>query len=236
MRTFQEIYDFCLLDRTYGYYYNLPNQYKCSKWESQYYFNELAPYGITRAGNYLFGQARTQLERFTKGQELDFYFHIHPDTFEITDRQKQDGFLIYIVSHVKGKGVTVEFTHPFTGEWVFFNARSHQLYNENGLIEVVKRYIDKHLLFSKGRYRDLQEEHKIIKEEFIPWYKLYMSKLKKQQEYEHTDMVYDYRHRNDINYGESHNILAMSGIFDDMNIEECEQEQMTEEFMTMANK
>ena len=235
MKTFQEIYDFCLLDRTYRYYYNLPYMYKCSIWESKYYFSQIRPYGITRAGNYIFGQARRQLERFTKGQVLDYYFHVHPQTYKITDYGKSNGPLIYIVSHIKGNGVEIEFTHPFTGESVHFISRSHQPYNENGLIEVVKRHIDKSLLFPKGRYLDLQIEYQIPKEKFIEWYKKYSRDLKKQAEYEHTDMIYEYKCRNDISYEDSHNALAMSGVFEDMGIEEFEQNEMTEDFMRMCN-
>lgn len=82
-----------------------------------------------------------------------------------------------------------------------------------GIIAEAKSYIDSHILLAPGRYRDLQLEHMVSKEQFPAWYRQYKMRLHDRAEAEHRDMVDRYRHRNDLTYGEARDMLAASGIF-----------------------
>lgn len=236
MVTTQQIYDFCLLDRTYQEYYKIPDQFKCkSKRELMYYHNHLNRWH-TRSGTYIFHQRCKQLERFLKGAEEDFYFHIFPDTYQIADRQKHDVFLIYIVAHIREKGVQCEFTHPYTGERIYFNARSHRPYNISGLTDEVKAYISKHLLLPAGRYRDLQVANKIPKERFVEWYKQYKKDMEFQQLLENELLEQTFRPVYRMDHQEAYNTLDAFGIFDDFEIDDFERDDMAHQFMEMCNK
>lgn len=234
--TTQQIYDFCLLDRTYQEYYNIPDQFKCkSKRELMYYYNHLDRWH-TRSGTFIFHQRCKQLERFLGGGKEDFYFHVFPDTYQIADRQKYDEFLIYIVAHIREKGVIIEFTHPYTGERIHFIARSHQPYNEAGLTNDVKAYISKHLLLPEGRYRDLQVEHKIPKEKFVSWYKQYKKDLEFQQLLDNEYLEQTYRPVYRMDHQEAYKTLESYGIFDDFESDDFERDDMAQQFMEMCNK
>jgi hypothetical protein len=75
MKTFQQIYDFCLLDAAYNAYFNIPDQFKCkSRNQYRYYYNNLSSRGQSRAGTYIYSQSMRQLERFFNKQQQDFYF------------------------------------------------------------------------------------------------------------------------------------------------------------------
>ena len=176
MRTFQEIYDFCKNDRTYRTYYDVPDHFACTQKQYRYYYHDVRG-GQCRGGIFLFHQRCVQLERFLRGLRQDFYLHIFPHSYKEADRQKHEDFLIFIVAHVEERGVHVKFTHPYTGDDIYFIARSHRPFNKEGLIGEVKAYIDKHLLLPPGRYRDLQVEYKIPKEKFLGWYKTYKERI-----------------------------------------------------------
>lgn len=235
MRTFQEIYDFCRNDRTYRTYYDVPEQFHCTHRQYKYYYHEVYN-GQCRAGTFLFHQRCVQLERFLQGQSEDYYFHVFPFSFEEADRQKYEDFLIHIVAHIKERGVQICFTHPYTGDDVYFTARSHRPFNKEGLIGEVKTYIEKRLLLPPGRYRNLQVEYKIPKEKFPQWYKAYKERVHLAEEQEYWAMIEKYQPDDRISYEDSYNLLAASGVFFDFNCDEYERDQMTEEFMDMCNR
>lgn len=141
MRTFQEIYDFCRNDRTYRAYYDVPNQFACMQKQYKYYYDNVRN-GQCRGGTFIYHQRCVQLERFLRGQKQDFYIHVFPHSYEEADRQKYEDFLIFIVAHVEEHGVSIRFTHPYTGEDIHFIARSHRPFSKEGLIEEVKAYIE----------------------------------------------------------------------------------------------
>jgi hypothetical protein len=181
MKTFQQIYDFCRLDATYNAYFNIPGQFECTVRKIYKYYHGNLGRGHSRSGTYIYSQSQRQLERFLKGQRQDFHIHVDPETYEPIDYQESEGQTIYIVAHIRRNGVLVGFNHPFesrcnTGS-IYFTARSHRNYDAPGLIEEVKRYIEKNLLFPPGRYRDLQLEYKVPKERFAGWYKAYKRDL-----------------------------------------------------------
>lgn len=235
MRTFQEIYDFCRNDRTYRTYYDVPDQFACTQKQYRYYYHDVRG-GQCRRGTFLFHQRCVQLERFLRGLRQDFYLHIFPHSYKEADRQKHEDFLIFIVAHVEERGVHVKFTHPYTGDDIYFIARSHRPFNKEGLIGEVKAYIDKHLLLPPGRYRDLQVEYKIPKEKFLGWYKTYKERIHIAEEQAHWDMIEKYQPDNRMSYEDSYNLLAASGMFFDFNCDEYERNQMTEEFMDICNR
>lgn len=235
MRTFQEIYDFCRNDRTYRTYYDVPDQFACTQKQYRYYYHDVRG-GQCRGGTFIFHQRCVQLERFLRGLRQDFYLHIFPHSYKEADRQKHEDFLIFIVAHVEERGVHVKFTHPYTGDDIYFIARSHRPFNKEGLIGEVKAYIDKHLLLPPGRYRDLQVEYKIPKEKFLGWYKTYKERIHIAEEQAHWDMIEKYQPDNRMSYEDSYNLLAASGMFFDFNCDEYERNQMTEEFMDICNR
>lgn len=235
MRTFQEIYDFCRNDRTYRTYYDVPDQFACTQKQYRYYYHDVRG-GQCRRGTFIFHQRCVQLERFLRGLRQDFYLHIFPHSYKEADRQKHEDFLIFIVAHVEERGVHVKFTHPYTGDDIYFIARSHRPFNKEGLIGEVKAYIDKHLLLPPGRYRDLQVEYKIPKEKFLGWYKTYKERIHIAEEQAHWDMIEKYQPDNRMSYEDSYNLLAASGMFFDFNCDEYERNQMTEEFMDICNR
>ncbi|WP_252194813.1 hypothetical protein [Phocaeicola vulgatus] len=146
------------------------------------------------------------------------------------------GQTAYIVVHVRRQGVQIEIEHPLHGGWVHFSARSHRPFTREGIIAEAKSYIDSHILLAPGRYRDLQLENMVSKEQFPAWYRLYKMRLHDRAEAEHRDMVDRYRHRNDLTYGEARDMLAASGIFFDLNCDEFERDEITEQFVRLCNK
>ena len=112
----------------------------------------------------------------------------------------------------------------------------HRCFSKEGLIGEVKAYIEKHLLLPPGRYRDLQVEHKIPKEKFPRWYKSYKEKVHDAEEQEYWAMIEKYQPDNRINYEDSYNLLAASGIFFDLNCDDYERDEMTQEFMNLCNR
>lgn len=235
MRTFQEIYDFCRNDRTYRTYYDVPDQFACTQKQYRYYYHDVWG-GQCRGGTFLFHQRCVQLERFLHGQKQDLYIHVFPHSYEETDRQKQEDFLIFIVAHVEKYGVRICFTHPYTGDDIHFIARSHRPFNKEGLIGEVKAHIEKHLLLPPGRYRDMQVEYKIPKEKFPGWYKTYKERAHDATEQKHWAMIEKYRPDNRTSYEDSYNLLAASGMFFDLNCDVYEQDELTEEFMSLCNR
>ena len=130
----------------------------------------------------------------------------------------------------------IEIEHPLHDGWVHFTARSHRPFTREGIIAEAKSYIDSYILLAPGRYRDLQLEHMVSKEQFPAWYRQYKMRLHDRAEAEHRDMVDRYRHRNDLTYGEARDMLAASGIFFDLNCDEFERDEITEQFVRLCNK
>lgn len=214
-RTFQEIYDFCRTDDTYRSYFEASDESRITGARARkYYYGDIRR-GQCRVGTFIYCQSMRQLERFLEGARQDHYIHVDPPACrEVSLKDDMfPGQTAYIVVHVRRQGVQIEIEHPLHGGWVHFTARSHRPFTREGIIAEAKSYIDSHILLAPGRYRDLQLEHMVSKEQFPAWYRQYKMRLHDRAEAEHRDMVDRYRHRNDLTYGEARDMLAASGIF-----------------------
>lgn len=237
-RTFQEIYDFCRTDDTYRSYFEVSDESRITGAKARkYYYGDIRR-GQCRVGTFIYCQSMRQLERFLGGARQDHYIHIDPLTCREVSL-KDDMFphrTAYIVVHVRRQGVRIEIEHPLHKGWVDFTARSHRPFTREGIIAEAKSYIDRHILLTPGRYRDLQLEHMVSREQFPTWYRQYKKRLHDRAEAEHQDMVERYRYRNDITYGEARDMLAASGIFFDLNCDEFERDEITEQFVQLCNR
>ena len=241
-RTFQEIYDFCKLDRTYNEYYNIPDDFSCkSREQYRYYHASISPRGVSRAGTFIYCQSRKQLERFINNQQQDFYFHINKD-YEEVDYQKFEGVTIYIVAHIRNDGVHIQYTHPYKSRYendrVYFIPRSHNRFDKQGLIKEVQNHFNKKMLYPPGRYRKLQIQYRIPKERFANWYRRdYKWQQERIYEQEYWDMWNAYNPDTSISFEESFELLNASGMFFDFGVDsDCEREELAVEFMNMCNK
>jgi hypothetical protein len=181
-----------------------------------------------------------QLERFLKGHKKGLRIHIDAETFEEVDYQTFKRATIYIVAHIERDGVRITFNHPFKSRYesdnVCFTARSHRHYDSQGLINEVRRYIDKNIWLPPGRYRDLQLEYKVPKEKFVDWYRQYKEKVHAQYESEYWEMYEKHHPTHSMCFEESYSLLAMSGAFFDFGADnEYEREEMAETFMRINN-
>ncbi|MBF0648719.1 hypothetical protein IR083_07790 [Dysgonomonas sp. GY75] len=242
-KTFQQIYDFCLLDATYNAYYNIPDHFECkSREQYRYYYNNLSHRGQCRAGTYIYSQSQRQLERFIKGQQQDFYIHIDDETFEIVDYRKYEGPTIYIVVHIAKDGVIIQYEHPYKSSCennlIRFTPRSHRLFNKGGIVQEVKNHFYRHHLYPEGRYRDLQIEYRIPKDKFVNWYRHeYRRQQERKHDQEHRDMVNTCSPPEpEMSWDDCYGLLQASGAFFDFNADEYEREEMTDMFYNMCNK
>jgi hypothetical protein len=245
MKTLQQIYDFCLLDRTYRAYFDIPDPFECkTRREYRYYHAPMCSRGVSRAGTFIYWQAMSQLNRYLQNYKRGdncFRFHLDVRTYEIADHTQYEYFsdTMYITTRITGKGARICFTHPFNRmKDIVYHSRSHNEYTEEGVRRDVISYINKKLLYPPGRYRDLQLEYKIPKEEFISWYKNYKACQKRMDEDEYWEMIEKYNPPTErMDFEESYGILVASGIFYDMNIsDEYEKEVLAEEFMDLCNR
>lgn len=237
-RTFQEIYDFCRTDDTYRTYFQAPDEFHITDRRTrQYYYGNLRS-GQCRLGTFIYCQSTRQLERFLDGTKQDYYIHL--DTLTCRETSLKDEMFphstVYVVVHVREHGVQIAIEHPLHEGWVYFTARSHRPFTREGIIDEAKAYINRYILLPTGRYRDLQMQYMISREKFPAWYRQYKKDLHDEAESEHWNMVDKYRHANDITYEEARDMLAVSGIFFDMNSDEFEREEMTEEFVRLCNR
>ncbi|MBF0578190.1 hypothetical protein [Dysgonomonas sp. GY617] len=246
-KTCQQIYDFCLLDATYNSYYNVPDYFHCTTHQQyKYYHGNLNQRGISRAGNFICHQSRMQLYRFMgvkpnwNADSLRFF--LDPETYHIANRAdyQYPGLLIYVRCHIIKQGVNIEFSHPFNRlEDVIFISRSHNPYSEEGIRLDVLNYINKKLFIPPGRYRDLQLEHKIYKENFIKWYKKeYLPAVKRQNEWEEYEMKEEYTTQpSEVNWDDCYDMLNMVGAFSDFGADyESERYDMTDQLFEMCTK
>ena len=241
MRTLQEIYDFCLLDRTYNAYFDIPDDFACkTQRQYRYYHAPVCSRGVSRAGTFIYGQAQKQLHRFLgirRREQTCFYFFIDSETYEICARNG-DNFeaTIYVTTSITSKGVRIRFSHPFKlNEDVTYIARSHKEYTQEGVKQDVVNYINKKILFAPGRYRDLQLEYKVPKERFVDWYKSYKRQLQAVYDAEYWEMYEKYNPK--LSFEDSYSLLSAVGAFYDFGIDgEYEREEMAEEFMRMCNR
>lgn len=242
-RTFQQIYDFCLLDRTYNAYYAIPGSFECkSRGQYRYYYNSLGRSGQCRAGTYIYTQSQKQLERFINNRQQDFYFHVDKESFAEVDYQKFEGQTVYIVAHIRENGVQVEYTHPYNDRYendrIRFTARSHNSFDKQGLIKEVRNHIDKYLLLPAGRYRDLQIQYRVPKEKFTNWYRReYRWQQERKHEQEYRDMFNKYMPEEPkMSWDNCYDALCASGAFSDFGCDEYERDDLTGQFYDMCNR
>jgi len=242
-RTFQQIYDFCLLDATYNAYYSIPDSFECkSREQYRYYYNNLSSRGQSRAGTYIYSQSQRQLERFLNNQQQDFYFHINEETFEEVNYQTFEGKSIYIVAHIRKNGAQIQYTHPYKCSYendkVWFTVRSHNKFDKQGLIDEVRNHIDKELLYPLGCYRDLQIQYRIPKDKFIDWYRHeYKWQQERKHEQEYWSMIDTHSPSEpETSWDDCYDMLQVSGVFFDFNADEYEREEMTDKLYNMYNR
>lgn len=237
MRTFQHIYDFCRSDPIFRAYYDIPDQLECTREQYRYYHEDLGR-GYSRSGTYIFCQSQRRLDEFLNGTPDRIHLHFDLLTAEIvTDIWKADrgAIVIHVIAEIHGKGVCVKFRHPFdtlfAQQWHNFIARSHRPFDKAGLISEVTAYVDKHLLFPPGRYRDLQVKNRVKKEDFPLWYCRYKNELGYLNHEEHKRMTDKYRYPlKGISYQKCEDLLSLTGIFDDLNCDEYERDSLVSEF------
>lgn len=237
-RTFQEIYDFCRTDDTYRAYFQAPDEFRITDRRTrQYYYGNLRD-GRCRVGTFIYTQSMRQLERFLDGARQDYYIHLDTRTCRETSLKDEMPLhaTIYVVVHIREHGVRFEIEHPLHEGWLHFTARSHRPFTGEGIIAEAKAYIDRHILLAPGRYRDLQVEYMVPTKKFPAWYRRYKKDRHDKAESEHWDIVDKYRHTNDLTYEEARDMLAVSGIFFDLNCDEFERDEMTEEFVRLCNR
>jgi hypothetical protein len=190
-----------------------------------------------------------ELERFMGDTSPNFHIHVDRLTYEIIDRETHDFDLyerLYITTSIGRCGVRIEFNDPFckTMERFSFLARSHRRYDEKGVVEEVKAYIEKNMLFPEGRWRNLQIACKVRKEDFSGWYKNIFKKAVKEKEIsDYEDMIEKYTPKKEnperefLDYEEAENILSCAGVFFDFGIDdEFSRDELICEFMELCNR
>ncbi len=242
VKTLQQIYDFCLLDATFRFGLNVPVYHKCTPEQRKYYYESFGKHQQSREGTYYPIQRENQLHRFMgikRWEEQYHRFFIHSQTYEIVNRQDYEIWeLIYVCTKIGSNGVYIEYTHPFNhNRWIRFSVRSHRPYTIEGCKEEVLKHIDKHLFYPPGRFRDLQIENKIVKEDFIERYKDHKRRVERQNEQDYWDMVETYSPDNSMSFDESIDMLRSYGYFHVLGANnEFEQEELAEEFMNLCNR
>lgn len=245
-RTFQEIYDFCLLNNNYRTYFKIPNEFEIKdKRKYIYYYRELNKgRGQSRKGSYIYTQSMNELMRFMGNTTHNFYIHIDLWTYSFVEREDEnfDNMnIFYVTTSITEKGVRISFTDPFgkSHEKYTFYPRSHNFYNKRGLVKEVKSFVEKNLLFPAGRWRNLQTYYGVKKEKFVEWYReIYKKAENRKNESDYYDMIEKYTPKKEyIDYNDAEEMLSAVGFFSDFGIEdEFSRDETVWEFMQICNK
>ena len=135
----------------------------------------------------------SDLERFLQGQIRDYYFYVDRSSLQPVNPKKFLGDTIFIVSNIEKDGVEIYFTNPLQpdhySKWLSFTARSQRQYIIQNIVEEVSDFIHKNILFSPGRYRDLQILYNVPKEQFVAWYIEFKKAEKLTAIFEHAKML-----------------------------------------------
>lgn len=245
MRNFQEIYDFCHQDNTWRSYFNVPEPDSIrNRRVYKYWYGDVRD-GQCRTSTFLYSQSLRQLERFLgKDVQTDWYIHVS-NTQLFPDTDSETCFALensnYVIAHVRADGVVISFENlftqnPFEQERIYFTARTHHSFTQQGIIAAVKGHIEKNLLFPSGRFRNLQLAFGISKKIFPDWYKKYRIRLHEQAEQEHLNIKSKYKEKNAwMSFEDAYDILAASGMFYDFCSDEYERKELTQEFANMYN-
>lgn len=249
-KSFQEIYDFCKTDATYRAYYNLPvwpHDFS-SREKYDYYYRSFAPRGLSRAGTFMYCQGQRQLCRFLGVEGLDtpqmvVFADWYQGKIERVDRRTYChlGWRAFAIhARIDEKGVYIWFEHPIdrNKDSIRFVARSHRLYDEDGVFAEAMAYIEKHLLLPKGRYRDLQLKARIEKERFWTWYKTYREDEKRNAALRHEIMLDSYRkkERDPMTYAECYTMMAQLGLFEELGADRYERYELATELCDIMNR
>lgn len=242
-RTMQEIYDFCLLDTNFNFGFTIPEYEECTPAQRKFYHKPFGKNRVSRVGAFYPFQREKQLHRFMRIKKWDEQFHrffIHSETFETVERKDHEIWeLIYIISEITSTGVRIKYTHLFNhNRWIEFRCRSHRPYSESSCRLEVIEHMNKQLLFPAGRFRELQMVYKVLKEDFVEWYKGYKIRLEHQNEQDYWDMVETYTKPDpSITFDESMGMLRAFDVFYVMGANDpYEKDQLAEEFMNMCNR
>lgn len=238
-RTFREIHNFCMTDSRFREYYDAPEQGKCTREQWEHYYADRGD-GTTYCGTVLFGQSQERLEQFLGHEPAQILLTVDIRTFERLDVNPHNGLGLSICARIKGSGVEIEFSEPFTGsynqQYRCFTPSSERPFSEDGVIDEVRAYCDEHYLLPTGRYRNLQIEMRCPRQDFILRYLLYLQAARQDDEQQHRDMLLKYAFEKYINDEEAYRHLKDAGIFDNLNCDEDERLIMAEAFAENYNK
>lgn len=228
-RTFQEIYDFCRFNNNYREYFNAPDQIYCKDRRTyRYYYSSVNKHGQSRLGTYIYIQSMNALNEFI-GKRMDYRIHLERQSLrEVSQEEYQKNIVntIYICTDIGPDGVSIRFNNPFNGDYITLNPRSHRTFNKKGVIEEVRAYVEKYLYYAPGKYRDLQIEYNLPKQDFPKWYRKVKEQEAMEEEIEDDDRM---------TFEEAFKTLQMSGVFADFNCDDAEKDDMAEQFMYMVN-
>jgi hypothetical protein len=239
VRTFKEIRDFCLTDRVYREYYEVPKQSKCTREQWEHYYADRGD-GTSYRGTVLFGQSQERLKQFLGHEPRHIGIIIDIRTFEALDENPHNGLGLLVWAKIEGFGVEVEFSEPFRNPYNHrccrFEAHSDRPFSIEGIIAEVKAYCEEHILLPPGRYRDIQIEQRWFKRNFIEHYWQYRAAMGDENERQHRGMIRKYAHARFITDEYAYRHLESEGIFDNLNCDEDERLIAAEAFAGDYNK
>ncbi len=174
IKTFKEIRDFCLNDREYREYYDVPSPARCTREQWERYHKDRGD-GTTYCGTELFGQSQERLAQFLGQEPPHILLTLDIRTFEAVSENPYNGLGLTVSARIVGDGVKVEFSEPFLGPYhhrtCSFSPTSDRPFSTEGVIAEVRAYCDEHLLLPPGRYRDIQIENRWSKRHFFEHYR-----------------------------------------------------------------
>lgn len=238
-RTFSEIHNFCMTDTTFREYYDAPEEVKCTREQWEYYYADRGD-GTTYCGTVLFGQSQERLEQFLGHEPAQILLIVDIRTFGRLNVNPHNGLAISICARIKGSGVEIEFSEPFTGpynrRYCRFAPLSERPFSGDGVIDEVRTYCDEHFLLPAGRYRDVQIRMRWPRQDFIRRYLLYLQAARQEDEQRHRDMLLKYAFERYIDDEEAYRRLESNGFFNDLNCDEDERLIAAEAFAEGYNR
>ncbi len=238
-RTFKEIRDFCIADREYREYYDVPEPSRCTREQWDLYHRDRGD-GTTYCGTVLYGRSQERLGRFLGQEPPHILLTLDIRTFEVVDENPHNGLGLTVSARVSGFGVKVEFSEPFLGPYrhrtCCFTPVSNRPFSHEGVVAEVKAYCDEHLLLPPGRYRDIQIDRRWPKRHFRELYRKYREMEVSENERRHEEMLTRYAHDRFITDEQAYLQLSAEGMFSDMHGYDEEQLGLAEEYAEDHNR